>query len=260
MDSLDPRTTALVLVDLQKGILGFPLAPHSGAAVLQVGAQLARRFRAAGATVALTRVTWSRNFADALQQPVDRPLPGPAELPSEWGDFPAELEENSGDIVITKRQWGAFHGTELDLQLRRRGIKTIVLGGIATNMGVESTARQAWEHGYEIVFADDAISSINPELHSFAMQSIFPIIGRVRRSADIMASVKSVVRNTAGIAAAEVPGDKRFKDKVALITGAAGGMGAATPIELAPFGGPGVVRDNHGGRGGGPASNNRGGR
>jgi len=236
MDSLDPRTTALVLVDLQKGILGFPLAPHSGAAVLQVGAQLAKRFRAAGATVALTRVTWSRNFADALQQPVDRPLPGPAELPSGWSDFPAELEDNAGDIIITKRQWGAFHGTELDLQLRRRGIKTIVLGGIATNMGVESTARQAWEHGYEIVFAGDAISSINPELHSFAVQSIFPIIGRVRRSADIMASVKSVVRNTAGIAAAEVSGGKRFKDKVALITGAAGGMGAATAIELARLG------------------------
>ena len=236
MDSLDPRTTALVLVDLQKGILGFPLAPHSGAAVLQVGAQLAKRFRAAGATVALTRVTWSRNFADALQQPVDRPLPGPAELPSGWSDFPAELEDNAGDIIITKRQWGAFHGTELDLQLRRRGIKTIVLGGIATNMGVESTARQAWEHGYEIVFADDAISSINPELHGFAMQSIFPIIGRVRRIADIMASVKSVVRNTASIASAEVPGDKRFKDKVALITGAAGGMGAATAIELARLG------------------------
>jgi NAD(P)-dependent dehydrogenase (short-subunit alcohol dehydrogenase family)/nicotinamidase-related amidase len=246
MDSLDPRTTALVLVDLQKGILGFPLAPHSGAAVLQAGAQLAKRFRAVGATVALTRVTWSRNFADALQQPVDRPLPGPAELPSEWGDFPAELEENAGDIIITKRQWGAFHGTELDLQLRRRGIKTIVLGGIATNMGVESTARQAWEHGYEIVFADDAISSINPELHSFAMQSIFPIIGRVRRSVDIMAGVKSVVRNTTGFAVAEVPGDKRFKDKVALITGAAGGMGAATAIELARLGAAVMIVDING--------------
>ena len=247
MDSLDPRTTALVLVDLQKGILGFPLAPHSGAAVLQVGAQLARRFRAAGATVALTRVTWSGNFVDALQQPVDRPLPGPAELPSEWGDFPAELEANAGDIVITKRQWGAFHGTELDLQLRRRGIKTIVLGGIATNMGVESTARQAWEHGYEIVFADDAISSINPDLHGFAMQSIFPIIGRVRRSVDIMAGIKSVVRNTAGdIAAMRGSSEPRFRDRVALITGAAGGMGAATAVELARLGAAVMVVDING--------------
>jgi len=247
MDSFDPRTTALVLVDLQKGILGFPLAPHSGAAVLQVGAQLARRFRAAGATVALTRVTWSGNFVDALQQPVDRPLPGPAELPSGWGDFPAELEENAGDIIITKRQWGAFHGTELDLQLRRRGIKTIVLGGIATNMGVESTARQAWEHGYEIVFADDAISSINPDLHGFAMQSIFPIIGRVRRSVDIMAGIKSVVRNTASdIAAMRDSSEHRFRDRVALVTGAAGGMGAATAFELARLGAAVMVVDING--------------
>ena len=247
MDSFDPRTTALVLVDLQKGILGFPLAPHSGAAVLRVGAQLARRFRAAGATVALTRVTWSGNFVDALQQPVDRPLPGPAELPSGWGDFPAELEENAGDIIITKRQWGAFHGTELDLQLRRRGIKTIVLGGIATNMGVESTARQAWEHGYEIVFADDAISSINPDLHGFAMQSIFPIIGRVRRSVDIMAGIKSVVRNTASdIAAMRDSSEHRFRDRVALVTGAAGGMGAATAFELARLGAAVMVVDING--------------
>src|SRR5712672_525738 len=179
MDSFDPRTTALVLVDLQKGILGFPLAPHSGAAVLQAGAQLARRFRAAGATVALTRVTWSGNFVDALQQPVDRPLPGPAELPSGWGDFPAELEENAGDIIITKRQWGAFHGTELDLQLRRRGIRTIVLGGVATNMGVESTARQARDLNYGVVLARQATTSLNAEMHDFAVNRIFPLISRV---------------------------------------------------------------------------------
>ena len=150
MHDLDSRTTALVLVDIQKGILGFPLAPYSGTDLLPVCAQLAKRFRAAGAAVVLTNVTWSSNFADALHQPVDRPLGGPSVLPKEWSDFPAELDQSPGDIVITKRQWGAFHGTELDLQLRRRGIKTIVIGGVATNMGVESTARQAWEHGYEI--------------------------------------------------------------------------------------------------------------
>ncbi|HEY3659047.1 MAG TPA: hydrolase [Steroidobacteraceae bacterium] len=249
MDNLDPRTTALVLVDLQKGILGFPLAPSSGPSVLNTGAQLAKRFRAAGAAVVLTRVTWSGNFADALQQPVDRPLPGPSELPAEWGNFPAELEQNAGDIIITKRQWGAFHGTELDLQLRRRGIKTIVLGGVATNMGVESTARQAWEHGYEIVFVEDAISSLNPQLHSFALESIFPIIGRVRRSVDVMASMNSVMRNNARGSAAPVSSDiaqNRFADKVALVTGAGGGMGAATAIELARQGAAVVVIDING--------------
>src|ERR1700675_2797711 len=179
MDSLDPRTTALVLVDLQKGILGFPLAPTSGAAVLQVGAQLAKRFRAAGAAVVLTNVTWSANFADALQQPVDRPLPGPSQLPAHWSDFPPELDHSPGDIVITKRQWGAFHGTELDLQLRRRGIKTIILGGVATNMGVESTARQARDLNYGVVLARQATTSLNAEMHDFAVNRIFPLISRV---------------------------------------------------------------------------------
>ena len=237
MDALDPRSTALVLVDLQQGILGFPLQPNSSAAVLSASAQLARRFRAAGATVVLTRVTWSADFADALQQPVDRPLPGPAQLPVEWADFPQELERNSRDLVVTKRQWGAFHGTELDLQLRRRGIRTLVLGGVATNMGVESTARQAWEHGYEVIFAADAITSINAQLHGFALEGIFPIIGRVRRTAEILEAVKSTVK-TPGESGARRPAQSqgRFSNKVALVTGGGSGMGAATAVELAAQG------------------------
>jgi nicotinamidase-related amidase len=248
MESLDPRTTALVLVDTQKGILGFPLAPHSGADVLQVAAQLAKRFRAAGAAVVLTNVAWSSNFADALQQPVDRPLPGPSVLPKEWSEFPSELDQNSSDITITKRQWGAFYGTELDLQLRRRGIKTIVIGGVATNMGVESTARQAWEHGYEIVFVEDAITSLDPGLHKFAVESIFPIIGRVQRSIDVLASMKSTVRDAPGFHAdgRTESSFQRFKNKVALVTGAGGGMGATTAIELAAQGAAVVVVDING--------------
>jgi NAD(P)-dependent dehydrogenase (short-subunit alcohol dehydrogenase family)/nicotinamidase-related amidase len=247
MESFDPRTTALVLVDLQKGILGFPLAPTPGAAVLEVGARLAKRFRAAGATVVLTNVTWAANFADALQQPVDRPLPGPPQLPPDWAAFPPELEHGPLDIVITKRQWGAFHGTELDLQLRRRGMKTLVVGGVATNMGVESTARQAWEHGYEIVFVEDAISSVSAQLHAFALDSIFPIIGRVRRSVEVLAGMKSVVKDPVGVGTTAHPsGYEGFKNKVALITGAGGGMGAATALELARRGAAVMIVDING--------------
>jgi nicotinamidase-related amidase len=93
-----------------------------------------------------------------------------------------------GDILVTKRQWGAFHGTELDLQLRRRGIQTIVLGGVATNMGVESTARQAWEHGYAVVLAEDATSAMSAQMHDFAIGNIFPRISRVVKSADLTLS------------------------------------------------------------------------
>jgi nicotinamidase-related amidase len=82
-------------------------------------------------------------------------------------------------------QWGAFHGTELDLQLRRRGIQTIVLGGLATNIGVESTARQAWEHGYAILLVEDATSSLSRELHDFAVKNIFPRLSCIVKAADI---------------------------------------------------------------------------
>ena len=90
-----------------------------------------------------------------------------------------------GDLRITKRQWGAFHGTELDLQLRRRGVQTIVLGGVSTNIGVESTARQAWEHGYAIILAEDATTSQSAEMHKFAIENILPRISRISKTAEI---------------------------------------------------------------------------
>ena len=86
----------------------------------------------------------------------------------------------SGDLVVAKEQWGAFYGTDLDEQLRRRGIKTLVLGGIATNRGVETTARDAFDRGYALVFAEDAMSSLPNEDHGFAVKHVFPIMGRVR--------------------------------------------------------------------------------
>jgi nicotinamidase-related amidase len=185
MITLDPQTTALVLIDLQKGIVSRPVAPHSGADVLKRAIELADRFRQAGAPVIIVGVCWSPDFKDALRQPVDQPMAIPP------GGFPAGFAEladglaQPGDLHITKRQWGAFFGTELDLQLRRRGIRTIVLGGIATNMGVESTARQAWEHGYAIILAEDAASSYSLEMHDFSVKNILPRISRIAKAADI---------------------------------------------------------------------------
>jgi len=105
-------------------------------------------------------------------------------MPKEWSELADGLAQ-PGDLHIVKRQWGAFHGTELDLQLRRRGVKTIVLGGIATNFGVESTARQAWEHGYAVVIVEDACATTSAELHEMAVKAIFPRIARVIVSDDL---------------------------------------------------------------------------
>jgi nicotinamidase-related amidase len=188
MLKLDPKTTALVLIDLQKGIMGRQPAPHSADQVLKLATGLAASFRKAGAPVVLVNVSFAGDFKDALRQPVDEPFAAPP------GGFPENFSEladglaQPGDILITKRQWGAFYGTEMDLQLRRRGIQTIVLGGIATNAGVESTARAAWEHGYAVVLVEDATSALSAEMHDFAIGKIFPRISRVVKCADVALS------------------------------------------------------------------------
>jgi nicotinamidase-related amidase len=189
MDALDKSTTALVLIDLQEGILGFPATPIPAHDVKAAAIKLIAAARFVNAPIVFVRVGWSPTFADAPQQPVDKPMGGGA-LPDNWLEFPKEFEVGPNDVVITKRQWGAFYGTELDLQLRRRGITTIVLGGIATNIGVESTARDAWERNYQLVFASGAISGMDAAMHEFAMTSILPLIGRVREVDEIVAALK----------------------------------------------------------------------
>jgi nicotinamidase-related amidase len=110
---------------------------------------------------------------------VDQPT-NYALIPAGWDDFPDPPAAT--DLIVTKHQWGAFYGTELDLQLRRRRIRGIVLGGISTNIGVESTARNAFELGYELVLAEDLCGSSTAEMHAFAFKFIFPRISRVATS------------------------------------------------------------------------------
>ena len=190
MDAIDSRTTALVLIDLQEGILPYGKAPRTADAVLEASARLAKRFRAVGAPVVLVRVGPSPDFGDVLRQSVDQPAPTPTGgLPENWWTFAAQLEASERDILITKRQWNAFYGTELDLQLRRRGIRTIVLAGISTNIGVESTARAAFERNYAIVFAEDAMSCASSEQHEASIRYIFPRLGHVRKTDEILAAM-----------------------------------------------------------------------
>lgn len=183
--SFDARQTALVLIDLQKGILGRQTAPHSAADVLARGVRLANAFRKAGGLVVLVHVSYSADGGDALTQPTDA---GPlaAMRSAGWDEISPDLGQSDRDLVITKRQWGAFYGTPLDMQLRRRGIKTIVIGGIATNFGVESTARDAYERGYALVFVEDAMSALTDDAHGFAIANIFPRLGRVRSTEEVL--------------------------------------------------------------------------
>ncbi|NVN04757.1 hydrolase [Asaia spathodeae] len=184
MLALDPKTTALVLIDLQKGILSMPVTPHSSKDVLEKGTVLAQRARAAGVKVVLVHVGFAADFANAPPQNVDAPLSSAAPLPADWSDFALGLQQE-GDLVVLKHQWGAFTGTDLDLQLRRRGIKTIILAGIATNFGVESTLRHGWELGYDLVVPEDGCTSLDKDLHEMAFTRVFPRLCRVTRTDEI---------------------------------------------------------------------------
>jgi nicotinamidase-related amidase len=187
--TFDPSSTALVLIDLQNGIVGLPLAPHSGSAVVGRSVQLADKFRERGAAVIFVRVP----LGEILHFPVDSPARSPDAPvpPAAASELIANLNRQPSDLVIVKRQWGAFYGTELDQQLRRRGIRTIVLGGIATNFGVESTARAAFDRGYHLVFVEDAMSTVSAEAHAFAVGSIFPRMGRVRSTDVVLDALKA---------------------------------------------------------------------
>jgi nicotinamidase-related amidase len=185
MQVLPPARTALVLIDLQKGIVNRALQPREGGDVLERSRSLASRFRQAGAQVILVRVAFADDFSDAPHQSVDEPMQSPeGGFPADWSELADGLQQE-GELVITKHQWGAFTGTELDLQLRRRGIDMIVLGGIATNFGVESTARHAWELGYAVVLAGDLCTSMSTEMHELSMRHVMPRIARIVVSGDL---------------------------------------------------------------------------
>jgi nicotinamidase-related amidase len=189
--TLDVKKTALVVIDLQRGILALPASPYSAAEVVERAAALCRAARDAGSTVVLVRVTPSADGGDALRPLSDLPALSPPQLPADWAELAPELGMQPGDVVITKRQWGAFYGTELDLQLRRRGVDTIILCGISANIAIESTARDAYERAYHLVMVEDAIAARSAEEHAFVMRTVFPRIGRVRTTAELLAALEA---------------------------------------------------------------------
>ncbi len=186
--SIDKSKTALVVIDLQKGIVGRQTAPYPPEGVVRKAAALAEGFRKNGMPVFLVRVTPSPDRKDALRPVADAAMPAQTP-PPDWAEIVPEMGPKQGDFVITKRQWGAFYGTELDLEFRRRGITTMVLCGISTNIGVESTARFAYEYGYHQIFAEDAMSAMSAEEHLFAITKTFPRIGLVRTTEEILVSL-----------------------------------------------------------------------
>ncbi|MFB7469820.1 isochorismatase family protein [Kitasatospora sp. NPDC056184] len=161
MHTLDPARTALVLVDLMERIAALPLAPRPGGEVVAAALDLATAFRAAGAPVIAIRV---ERPGVAEQPPGSELLPEVAAL---------------ADETVVKRTIGGFHGTGLHELLQERGVDTLVFGGIATNLGVESTARAAADHGYRLVFVEEAMTALTEEEHRASVALSLPRFGEV---------------------------------------------------------------------------------
>ncbi|ADB30976.1 isochorismatase hydrolase [Kribbella flavida DSM 17836] len=170
--TLEPRRTALVLIDLMPRIIALETAPLSGADVLERCIALAQATRSVGGLVVHVRV--------------ERPGVG---IQPEGSELAPELDPQPGDLEIVKRSVGAFPGTGLDEALRSRDIDTIALGGIATNFGVESTGRAADDHGYRTIYLSDAMTGLDRAAHDFAISYVFPRFGTVTTGAEYVAAL-----------------------------------------------------------------------
>lgn len=192
-ETLDAKKTALIVIDLQRGIAfpGRPCAPHSVEQVVANASRLVQTFTEKGAFIALVRVS-TVDGRDMLKPNTDA---GPAAVsavqrPEGWDILIPEMARFENAHVVTKRQWGAFYGTDLDLQLRRRGIGTVVLCGISTSIGVDTTAREAFQHGYHQVFVEEAMTASSREEHDYVVRHMFPKMGKIRTTAEVVSALE----------------------------------------------------------------------
>jgi nicotinamidase-related amidase len=177
LTTLDP-VAALVVVDLQKGIVSLPTARPAGEVVANAAA-LAAAFRRHGLPVVLVNVAG----AAPGRTEVPRSL---RSFPAGWADLVPELDRQPQDHVVTKRSPGAFTATGLDAYLRVRGVTQVVVAGVATSNGVEMTARQAFDLGFNVTLATDAMTDRRAEAHAWAVAEVFPRIGETGTTREIV--------------------------------------------------------------------------
>jgi nicotinamidase-related amidase len=174
---IDPNS-ALIIIDLQEGIVSLPTLHPIGEVVKNARA-LADAFRRRRLPVVLVNVAGG--------------APGRTERPRQrepfaagWTELIPELNRQPGDIVVTKRSWGAFAGTDLDDRLKALGVTQVVIAGVATGTGVEATARQAYEQGFNVTLAVDAMTDLRPEAHDYSISQVFPRLGETGTTAQII--------------------------------------------------------------------------
>jgi len=176
-------TPALLVIDLQKGIVGLPTV-HPTTEIVARSAKLARAFRQRGLPVVLVNVT---AVAPGRTDVGPRNL---SSLPADWAELVPELEQHPDDYVVTKQRIGAFIGTSLDETLRKRGVTQVFVTGVATSFGVESTARSAYDYGYNVVIVMDAVTDREADAHRHCVEKIFPRISETATTDSILKLLK----------------------------------------------------------------------
>ena len=175
--------SALIVIDLQKGLAGMPTV-HPFNEIIHRSAQLAHAFREQNLPVVLVNVSGSApGRTDA----------GPPKysFPPDWTELVPELNQKPVDHTVTKQRWGAFHGTDLDAYLRGRGVTQIVLTGVATSIGVESTARSAYDLGYNVALVLDAMTDRDTGAHHHSVEKIFPRLGETTQTEQVLELLKN---------------------------------------------------------------------
>ena len=176
--ALDEKS-ALVLIDLQKGIVGLPVA-HPVDAVVSNAASLLTAFRRKALPIVLVRVVGApEGRSDRARRT--------RELPAGWDELIPELDTQSSDHVVAKRSVGAFANTGLREHLNEHGVTQLVIAGIATSSGVESTVREAFDFGFNVTLPVDAMTDTDLEAHAHAVTAIFPKFGETGSTSDVLA-------------------------------------------------------------------------
>jgi nicotinamidase-related amidase len=175
-------TTALVIIDLQKGLASYPTV-HPIEDVARHATALAAAFRRHHLPVVLVNV--DGGAPGRTQTPM-----GAAKRPADWLEFMTMLDRQPLDHIVTKRTWGAFTNTGLEAHLKRLEVTQIVLAGVATSIGVESTARQAHELGFHVALAVDAMTDLSLEAHDNSVTRIFPRLGENATTHEILELLK----------------------------------------------------------------------
>ena len=178
LTTLDPKI-ALIIVDLQKGVAAMA-PPAAFETVVKHSRALADAFRERKLPVVLVTVD------GVAPGRTDEPRRHMGAFPDGFSDLVPELRTQPSDILVTKRTWGAFATTDLEQQLKALGVTQVVVTGVATGSGVEATARQAYEAGFNVTLALDAMTDTRPGAHDHSIANVFPRISETGTTDDIL--------------------------------------------------------------------------